>query len=144
VAPRWIVLSPSYDYTEPVLEDGSGPTYSVMDYAEVEAWSRNEAIAKGVAAMEEWPDIARGDDINPFKGVTADLLCPFCNDRYESGCFCFSCLLCGESLLDMDTLDKIRNRTDNCVEPPHMIATTRFSKTKRTRRILEWHRGQNT
>ena len=67
----WAVVSPNWDYVEPILEDGSGPTETTCDYVVIEAPNRRTAIVAGVKEMSEWPDIARGDDMNPFTGVKA-------------------------------------------------------------------------
>lgn len=76
---RWGVVTPEYDYTEPILDDGSGPNYSVRDYIEVEARTKRDAIILGVRAMTQagwrvypWVYDQRSDNCCPFTGVIAE------------------------------------------------------------------------
>lgn len=73
---HWFVTSPTYPYHEVVLEDGSGPTYDVNDYAEIDAPTRREAIVAAVKEwlaerQDNWAHSRRSDGLNPFAGVKA-------------------------------------------------------------------------
>lgn len=92
---RWSVVSPEFDYTEWVCEYG-GPTYSIRDYAEVEANTAREAKWKAYRTMEEWPDVQRGDNLHPIAGMIAVALCPICVDEQMEGVNNWHCPVCGE------------------------------------------------
>lgn len=138
-APTWYVISPKFDYTEWVCEYG-GPTYEISDVVEVQAWSRDEAIVKGVSRMNEWPSIARGDDKNPFSGVKADILCPECSDHYEHSNYMWSCLVCGTTNMGLEIWAEMNGAVDPSWYLNDWIETHRFTKRQRTRRILKYAR----
>ena len=74
---HWWVRSPEIATMVPVMDDGSGPMEYGCDVVCIAATDRRSAIVAGVAAMVEWPTVARGDRVNPFAGVTADdAACP--------------------------------------------------------------------
>lgn len=97
-----------WDEVIPILDDGSGPTETVGDYAEV--WARNKREAKwaGYRAMEAnppkerwmhgWPEVQRADGLHPLRGMKASLavcphgLCLLGEDRDES----VDCAECAE------------------------------------------------
>lgn len=67
------VLSPSYEYVEPVLDDGTGPTFDTCDTTEVEAHSVKQAKVLGLRTLRvEYGKFNRdylcGGE-NPFKGM---------------------------------------------------------------------------
>lgn len=73
---HWFVETPTYPYHEVVLEDGSGPTYDVADFLEIDAPTRREAISAAVKQWlaERWDNYCRtrvSDRLNPFKGIKA-------------------------------------------------------------------------
>ena len=76
---NWLIYTPPFDYTEPVLDDGSGPTYQVQDVIEVEAPNKKEAIRLGVKLMladktrYSWVHDQRSDKCSPYTGVKAEL-----------------------------------------------------------------------
>lgn len=93
---HWWVTTPEFKYIEPVLDDGSGPEEIGVDYINVEAKTKREAIVKGVKELRERtkysPDKYYGGnplkryfdprfsyygwymdrEENPFKGVKAE------------------------------------------------------------------------
>ena len=78
--PVWYVVTPTFEEVEPVLDDGSGPTYSVRDVIEIEAGTARDAVALGVIAMLRsrypqpkyiWVHDQRADGRSPFAGVRA-------------------------------------------------------------------------
>lgn len=77
--PRWLVLTPSYTYVEPVLEDGSGPTERTCDVIDVVAPTKREAIKIGVRRMlkenksKGWVQYQQEDGKCPYTGITAIL-----------------------------------------------------------------------
>lgn len=87
---HWFVTSPVYPYHEVVLEDGSGPTYDISDFTEVDAPTRREAIT---AAVKEWlaersdnyACARRSDGLSPFVGVKAVSVAEAKAETLESG-----------------------------------------------------------
>jgi hypothetical protein len=78
--PHYWVVTPEFSYTEPVLDDGSGPTYDVRDVVEVEAPTARDAVRIGVKRMlsewefrDGWCNIQRQSDACPYAGVRAEL-----------------------------------------------------------------------
>lgn len=74
---HWYVVGPEYSYVEPVLDDGSGPSYDTHDVVEVWAATKRRALIVGFQHFSfhraEWIRDARGDGKNPFKGMEAHL-----------------------------------------------------------------------
>ena len=79
--PNWLVVTPYFDCKEPILDDGSGPTYSVRDVIQVEANNKSQAISRGVKLLLDdkrpgyirngYVQLQRGDNRCPYTGVTA-------------------------------------------------------------------------
>lgn len=78
---RWYeVLTPSFSYVEPIMDDGSGPTFDGADWLLVEAHTAREAISR---AVHQWLKARRwdgsycriqvGDQKSPFTGIKATL-----------------------------------------------------------------------
>lgn len=70
--PRWTVVSGEYDYVEPVLDDGSGPTYYTCDIVDVEAENKKQAMVLGLREFrKKYPSgfVDRMSGENPFKGM---------------------------------------------------------------------------
>lgn len=75
--PWWFVVTPKFVYTEPLLDDGTGPTYDVCDVVEVQASTASEAKAAGVKAMladssYQYVHDQRRDGASPYTGVRAE------------------------------------------------------------------------
>ena len=71
---RWAVTSPQYGVVEPILDDGSGPVEWWVDYVEVVAPTKRQAIVCGVQKMRQlYPRGWHNDDpsVNPFAGMKA-------------------------------------------------------------------------
>lgn len=68
------VVSPPYDYTEPVLDYGQGPTYEERDVARVFTHSKRRAKVLALRAFRRyyknrWNKPYYLCDENPFKGM---------------------------------------------------------------------------
>lgn len=77
---RFYVVTPEYSYVVPVLDDGTGPLECGADVFEVEADSKQDAVALGVKEMlrgrvgherYRWCVDARRDGVSPYAGVKA-------------------------------------------------------------------------
>lgn len=87
---HWFVASPSYPYHEVVLDDGTGPTYDISDFTEVDAPTRRDAIT---TAVKEWlaergdnyVQQRRSDGLSPFAGVKAVSVAELKAETFESG-----------------------------------------------------------
>lgn len=90
-----MVITPKFEYVEPVLDDGSGPFYEAQDLTYVEASSKREAIKKGVKEMRSSEYLKKwgprfsyygghwDKSTNPYTGVKAE------SAECEHGvCFC--------------------------------------------------------
>jgi hypothetical protein len=66
---RFWVIGPEYEYVEPILDDGSGPSEWVRDCVKVEAQDRRDARVLGVQLLKREPFLRRYRDECPFKGV---------------------------------------------------------------------------
>lgn len=68
------VVSPEYDYTEPILDYGEGPTYPAWDVAKVFTRTKKRAKVLALRSFRRYYK-NRGDkpyyleDENPFKGM---------------------------------------------------------------------------
>jgi hypothetical protein len=78
--PHYWVVTPEFSYTEPVLDDGSGPTYDVHDVVEVDAPTKREAVRIGVRRMLDeyefrygWCQGQRQEGLCPYTGVRAHI-----------------------------------------------------------------------
>ena len=81
---HWWVISPLILWGHDSIE--YGPAEAGREVVSVAAPTKREAIRRGLPLMETWPGTARGDDQNPFGGVTAVLAsCP------HGRCFCDLC-----------------------------------------------------
>ena len=67
--PSYYVVGPAYEYVEPILDDGSGPTEIAHDVVEVEADNAQDARVLGVKLLKKEPMLRGWSDENPFKGV---------------------------------------------------------------------------
>lgn len=70
----YLVITPEYTYVEPVLDDGTGPSYSAADVIEIEAENPRDAKALGVKLMLQEP--------SPVPHVKFS----WCKDQRDSGC----------------------------------------------------------
>ena len=77
---KYLVLTPSFDYMEVVIE-GRGPVYSVRDFVEIVAKNKRDAVILAVHHMlhNSYPDgqgyqyvhDQRSDNCSPYAGVRA-------------------------------------------------------------------------
>jgi len=96
---HWWVWTPEFPYVEPVLEDGTGPTYYTRDQVCVDANTKKKAISLGVKLMlakgMEYVDRQRGDGLCPYTGVDAEsAICK--HGRCECDCERNDCDYCEE------------------------------------------------
>lgn len=70
---QYLVVSPQYEVTIPILDDGTGPTEYCSDAVLVNAKSKREAIKLAVKSPEfrQWVKDAREAECNPFIGIKA-------------------------------------------------------------------------
>ena len=75
---RYYVISPTYYYHEPILDDGSGPDEPACDVVEVEAHTKREAKIRGLKELRKihkgWINWHRDSDANPFTGLKVELI----------------------------------------------------------------------
>lgn len=72
---RWMVISPEYGKTVPILDDGSGPEEFGSDVVVVEAVNKREALLFGLRLMrKEYPRGWHNSDAgeNPFRGMKVE------------------------------------------------------------------------
>lgn len=77
--PRWYLAITPYTYTEPILEDGSGPTYDESSVLFVYARTKRRARYLALRAWtrqakrrpREAPDFLK-DDGNPFAAIKVE------------------------------------------------------------------------
>jgi hypothetical protein len=77
----WLVITPEYDEVEPILDDGTGPTWTAADVIEIEAETARDALILGVKEMlrghvggtrYQWCIDQREDCLSPFAGVKVE------------------------------------------------------------------------
>lgn len=71
------VHTPNYTYTEPIFEDGSGPSYNICDVVCADGYNKKDACrnaAKKLAKIKDghWQQ-CRSDGVNPYQGLKAEL-----------------------------------------------------------------------
>ena len=76
---HFYVITPEFDYVEPILDDGSGPTYQACDVVEIEAENKKDAVSLGVKYMLSksprefpWVHDQRSDNLCPYTGVKVE------------------------------------------------------------------------
>ena len=66
------VLSREYSYTEPVMDDGSGPTYDTRDFVFVTAPNKRIAKINGLKAFRKTRAAILDEDQCPFAGMKVE------------------------------------------------------------------------
>ena len=68
---RYWVVSPEWEETYPILDDGTGPTESFCAAVQVEAATKREAKVKAIHTpeLEDWVRRQRSEGYNPFIGL---------------------------------------------------------------------------
>ena len=73
---KYLVISPEYGVTIPVLDFGIGPTEPACDVVEVEAENKRQARILGLRELKKiprgWINWHRDSDSNPFVGLKVE------------------------------------------------------------------------
>ena len=108
---RYWVVSPEWEETCPILDDGTGPTESLCAAVLVEAATKREAkvLALRTPEFEDWVKMQRSDGCNPFTGLKV---------KVDEACIC----PCEEWVWDDTLHEYILKECGSCQAGKHQMS----------------------